>query len=119
MAAAETAAALPSPAYRPGLASRMVARIDELPWHGLWVWPLLALALAVWGHAIMWISGRLPFGTIDATGIQGVFYGPYGFAVFAVVNRVALHALDAFWPATGWPESEKPMWAYRFVTLPR
>jgi hypothetical protein len=86
---------------------------------GLWVYPALALVLLAWGHVILWASGRIPFGSIDVTVATGVAYGPYVLAVFAITNRVALRSLAAFWPATGWPDSERPMWAYRFVTLPR
>jgi hypothetical protein len=96
-----------------------VARIDQLPLHGLWVFPLLAVALAAFGHVVLWLSGSTPVGTIDPILVQGTFYGPYGLAAFAITNLVAIRALDAFWPATGWPDSEKPAWAYRFVTLPR
>ena len=90
-----------------------------LPLRGLWVFPGLALLLLVWGHAILWASGRLPVGSIDVTVATGAVYGPYVLAVFAITNRVAIRSLDAFWPATGWPDSERPRWAYRFVTLPR
>jgi hypothetical protein len=86
---------------------------------GVWVYPGVALILLAWGHAVLWVSGGLPVGSWDVTVAGGVFYGPYALASFAVVNRVALRSLDAFWPATGWPESERPAWAYRFVTLPR
>jgi hypothetical protein len=105
--------------YRPGAASRVAAWVDTLPLRGLWVFPVLALALFLWGHAVLWASGRLPVGSIDLTVATGVLYAPYGLAVFVIANRVALRSLDAFWPATGWPDSERPVWAYRFVTLPR
>ena len=105
--------------YRPSAASRFVAWVDVLPLRGLWVFPGLALLLFAWGHAILWASGRLPVGSIDLTVATGAVYGPYGLAVFAIINRIAIRSLDAFWPATGWPDSERPRWAYRFVTLPR
>jgi hypothetical protein len=105
--------------YRPGVASRFVAWVDRLPLHGVWVYPGIALVLFAWGHAVLWLSGRLPVGSFEPQIVEGVFYGPYFLAVFAFVSRVALRSLDAFWPATGWPESEKPAWAYRFFTLPR
>ena len=105
--------------YRPSVASRFVAWVDLLPLRGLWVAPALALALFAWGHAVLWASGRLPVGTIDLTVTTGVVYGPYVLAVFAITNRVAARSLHAFWPATGWPDSERPRWLYRFVTLPR
>lgn len=105
--------------YRPSAASQFVAWVEMLPLRGLWVFPGLALLLLVWGHAVLWASGRLPVGSIDATVATGVVYGPYVLAVFAITNRVAIRSLDAFWPATGWPDSARPQWAFRFVTLPR
>lgn len=105
--------------YRPSAASRFVAWVEMLPLRGLWVFPGLGLLLLVFGHAVLWVSGRLPIGSIDVTVATGAVYGPYVLAVFAITNRVALRALDAFWPATGWPDSERLRWAYRFVTLPR
>ncbi|HET7182760.1 MAG TPA: hypothetical protein VFI15_11050 [Candidatus Limnocylindrales bacterium] len=105
--------------YRPGFASRVAAWVDTLPLRGLWVFPVLAAVLLLWGHVVLWVSGRLPVGAIDLTVATGVLYAPYGLAVFVIANRVALRSLNAFWPATGWPDSERPTWAYRFVTLPR
>ncbi len=105
--------------YRPSAASQFVARVDMLPLRGIWVFPALAILLFLWGHAILWVSGLIPVGSIDATVATGVIYGPYVLAVFAITNRVAIRSLDAFWPATGWPESERAGWAYRFATLPR
>ena len=116
---APEASALPSPAYRPAGFTRLLARIDGLPLRGLWVYPGLAVLLVAWGHAVLWLSGRVPVGSFDITIIEGAFYGPYGLATVSVVNHVALRSLDAFWPATGWPDSERPVWAYRFVTIPR
>ena len=96
-----------------------MAWVELLPVNGLWVFPALAVLLLAWGHAVLWASGRLPVGSIDATIATGVVYGPYVLAVFAITNRIAIRSLDEFWPATGWPDSERPRWAYRFVTLPR
>ena len=104
--------------YRPGAVSRLAAWVDTLPLRGFWVFPALAFVLFAWGHAILWASGRLPVGTFDSSVTTGVFYAPYALAVFAIVNRISLRALNAFWPATGWPDSERSRWAYQFVTLP-
>jgi hypothetical protein len=93
--------------------------IDGSPLRGLWVFPVLALVLAAWAHAVLWYSGRLPVGSFDIFIIEGTFYAPYGLSLFLVTNRIARRSLDAFWPATGWPDSDRPLWAYRFVTLPR
>ena len=105
--------------YRPSAASRFVALVDRLPLRGLWVFPGLAVLLVVWGHAVLWASGRLAVGSIEVTVATGAVYGPYVLAAFAITNRVAVRSLDEFWPATGWPDAERPRWAYRFVTLPR
>jgi hypothetical protein len=105
--------------YHPGVASRLVAWIDGLPLHGVWVYPGISLVLLAWGQGVLWWSGRLPVGSFEPQIVEGVFYGPYFLAVFAIVSRVAVRSLETFWPATGWPETEKAAWAYRFRTLPR
>lgn len=117
--ASVASAALPFPAYRPSAFTRLLARIDALPLHGWWVFPALWVALAAWAQGVLWWSGRLPVGTLDLFTIEAVFYAPYGLAMFAITTRIALRSLNAFWPATGWPDSERAPWVYRFVTLPR
>jgi hypothetical protein len=88
-----------------------------LPWHGWWLFPAMAGLLLVWAHAILWATGRLPVGTFDQTLTVGVAYGPYTLAALAYLNRVAGRALDAFWPATGWPDRDRPSWAQAFTTV--
>ena len=39
-------------------------------------------------------------------------------AGWAADNRAAERALDQFWPATGWPDDQKAIWRYAFVTTP-
>jgi hypothetical protein len=104
--------------YPPGAVSRFLAWVDRLPGRGWWMFPGLALGLLIWAHAILWASGRLPVGSISAFVLTGVVYGPYALATIAYSNRVALRSLAAFWPATGWPDVDRPLWAYRFVTSP-
>ena len=79
---------------RPGALSRFYAWCDGLPWHGWWLFPALAGLLLVWGHAILWATGRLPMGTFDPTLTVSVAYGPYALAVLAYLNRVAGRALE-------------------------
>jgi len=105
--------------YRPGAANGFVAMLNTLPTRSLWVFPALAVLLFAWGHAILWISGRIPFPSIEPSVAEGVLYGPYTLGALVIFNRVALRSLDAFWPATGWPNSERADWAHRFVTVPR
>jgi len=104
--------------YPPGAVSRFVAWVDRLPWHGWWVYPALAALLFLWGHGVLWVSGRLAIGEIDPLIVVGVAYGPFVLASLAYLNRVATRAIVAFWPATGWPEAERAAWTYRFVTTP-
>jgi hypothetical protein len=102
---------------RPGALSRFYAWCDGLPWHGWWLFPALAGLMLVWAYAILWGTGRLAVGTLDPTVTVGVAYGPYTLAALAYLNRVAGRALDAFWPATGWPDRDRPSWAQAFTTV--
>src|SRR5205085_3885981 len=78
---------------------------------------LVILHLAC-SHAILWGAGLLPVGTFDSVIGFGVVYGPYTFAVLAYLNGVARRALRSFWPATGWPDSDRSSWAYALTTSP-
>ncbi len=89
-----------------------------MPGHGWWVFPALALLLFTYAHAVLWVTGRLPFGVIDPVIAVGVPYGPYLLGLLAAANFVSKRSLDAFWPATGWPDSERAGWAAAFVNTP-
>ncbi len=103
--------------YRPGAVSRFYGWCARLPWHGWWLYPALAVVLFAWAHAILWTTGRLPVGTVEPTITVSVVYGPYALGALAYLNRVAKRALAAFWPATGWPDEERPSWARAFTTI--
>ena len=103
---------------RRGAVSRFLAWTDGLPGHGWWVFPALAVLLFAWAHAILWATGRLPFGAVEPVITVGVLYGPFLLAVLAVANFVSNRSLVAFWPATGWPDSDRPRWAAAFVDTP-
>ena len=100
------------------MVSRFLAWVDTLPGHGWWVYPGLAIALVVEGHTVLWSSGALPFGTFLPAGLIGVFYGPFALGALAYLNGVAVRSIAAFWPATGWPDSDRPAWTQRFLTTP-
>lgn len=106
-----------APRIRPGALSAFYAWCDGLPMHGWWLFPALAGILLAWAHAIMWATGRLPVGTFDSTLTAGIAYGPYTLAALSYLNRVAGRSLDAFWPATGWPNQDRPSWARAFTTV--
>jgi hypothetical protein len=103
---------------RPGAVSRFLHWTDGLPGHGWWVFPTLAVLLFGYAHAIVWATGRVPFGVIEPTITVGVAYGPFLLAVLAASNAIAKRSLVAFWPATGWPESDRAAWAAAFVNTP-
>ncbi len=113
----EAASDAAAPWIPPGALDRFYAWCDGLPWHGWWLFPALAGILLVWGQAILWATGRLPVGTFDPTLTVSVAYGPYALAVLAYLNLVAGRALNAFWPATGWPDSDRASWAEAFTTV--
>jgi len=103
---------------RRGAVSRFLAWTDSLPGHGWWVFPGLAVFLFVWAHAILWATGRLPFGEIQSAIAVGVVYGPFLLGVLAAANFVSKRSLLAFWPATGWPDEQRPVWAAAFANTP-
>ena len=104
--------------YRPSAVSRFLVWTAQLPGRGWWVYPALYLGLGVWAHAILWLTGRAPVGSIDPVILVGLVYGPYALGMLAVVNRVASASLATFWPATGWPEDQRAGWAWRFTHTP-
>jgi len=60
----------------------------------------------------------LPFGEIQSVIAVGVVYGPFLLGVLAAANFVSKRSLVAFWPATGWPDEERPAWAAAFANTP-
>lgn len=104
--------------HRPGVLSRFLGWVDSLPWHGWWLYPLLYGALFAWSHGIVWATRLLPFGSIHPLLAVSLFYAPYTLAAIAYINRSSVRALDAFWPATGWPDDERDAWRERFVNSP-
>ncbi len=68
---------------RPGAVSRFLVWTDSLPGHGWWVFPALGVLLFAYAHAIVWATGRVPFGVIQPTISVGVAYGPFLLAVLA------------------------------------
>jgi len=89
-----------------------------LPGHGWWVFPALAVLEFGWAHALLWATGRLPFGTVEPVISVGIVYGPFLLGLLAAANFVSKRSLATFWPATGWPETDRPGWEAAFVTTP-
>lgn len=103
---------------RLGVVSRFLGWAYTLPWHGWWLFAVIGLGMLAWGQAILWATGEVPPGTIDPTLLALAVYGPYALAALAVGRTVAQRALTAFWPATGWPEGDRPTWTARFAGAP-
>ncbi len=108
----------PPDPFMPAGLSRFLNQISELPGGGWWVYPCLVILQLAWSHAVLWEAGLLAVGTFDPVIGFGAVYGPYTLAALAYLNRVARGALRSFWPATGWPESERASWAYALTTQP-
>jgi len=107
-----------SPHVRPGPVSAAIDWADGLPGGGWWVFVLLAAALLAWGQGIEWATGVEPVGTFDPQLLIGVPYGPFGFICLGLGLRIARSSLQAFWPATGWPDAERAAWERRFALTP-
>lgn len=111
----------PSPAtraFRPGPISSILAWAGNLPGGGWWIFIPFVAALFAWGQLIEWVVGRVPVWTIDLNLLVLGPYGPFALLGLGLGVRIAQHALDQFWPATGWPDSERAGWAQRFAAAP-
>lgn len=118
---AQEAAALASRdsvSAEPGPVTRFVTWASGLPLGGFWLVAVVFGAMVAWAHVVLWITSRLPAGTIDWSSAVVAFYGPYTLAAWMIGLRVARDALTRFWPATGWPTREQPGWWRQFAHVP-
>src|SRR5690349_17890607 len=87
-------------------------------------WPAIGLVVGValgqvgWGQAVLWLSGRIPVGEIDRELVVLSIYAPFALVSLIVGVRIGLQSLDRFWPATGWPDSEREHWVSAFTQHP-
>jgi len=103
---------------RPGVLSRFLGWVSGLPAGGWWFYPLLYGLVFVLPHVALWATGQLPVGSIHPLLAVGAFYAPYVMAAIAWINRSSGRAVDAFWPATGWPDEDRELWRRRLVDTP-
>jgi hypothetical protein len=103
---------------RRGVVSALLDAVYALPWHGWWVFPVMALALLAWGLAVLWMSDALSAEAVAETLATAVPYAPFLLFGIAVARVVSGRALDDFWPATGWPDAERVDWHHRFRYAP-
>jgi len=78
----------------------------------------LLLLQAAWAHAVLWAANRVAAGTLDSSSLVLAIYAPAALGGLALGVHIARRALTAFWPATGWPDTERPDWARRFTATP-
>jgi hypothetical protein len=109
---------LESSTYQPGPISRLASGLEALGWRAWLVVAGIAVALFVWGHTVLWASGRIEPWTIDRNTVIFLVYAPYGLATFLLGRHIARRSLAAFWPATGWPDAERPRWVVLFEQAP-
>jgi len=100
-------------AYAAGPVSRLVAWGERQPLLGWWFYLGLGLATYAWGVGVEWAAGTRPLGSMDVDLAIAAPYGPFGLALWTLGLRIAKRALVVFWPATGWPESDRPAWNER------
>src|SRR5689334_390622 len=105
--------------YAPSTIDRLIARIDRLPGHGWWVYPLLIVAGVAWIHVWIWAWGIRPIGSFEPQAATYVFYGPFGLAAIHFLDRAGNAAMTAFRPALSkMTDAEIEARRYELVTLP-
>lgn len=104
--------------YAPSALDRLIARIDRLPAHGWWVYPLLILAAVLWIHAWLWSWGIRPLGSFEPAAATYVFYAPFALAAIHFLDRAGNQAMAAFRPALALSDAEIEARRYELVTLP-
>lgn len=112
-----TAAPDPLP-FKPSALNRFYQAVDRLPGSGWWVYPLMFVAEIVYLQGFLWISGRIPVGTIATDGLPGLIYGPYSMAASHYLFRVGARSVDTFRPASGMSDEVYAERRYELLTLP-
>jgi hypothetical protein len=105
------------PPYAPSVLDRLVYRIDRLPGHGWWLYPLLLVAFLGWIHAWIWAWGVRPVGTFEPGAWTYVFYGPFALAAIHFLDRAGNQAMAVFRPALDMTDTEIEDRRYELVTL--
>lgn len=104
--------------YPPSLLDRLIRRIDGLPGHGWWLYPLLLVVFLAWIHAWIWAWGVKPVGTFEPAAWTYVFYGPFALAAIQFLDRAGNQAMAVFRPALALTDAEIEARRYELVTLP-
>jgi hypothetical protein len=104
--------------YPPSALNRLFSAIERLPRGGWWVYPLMFVALVLYHHASLWITGSRPVGSLSLDGIPGLAYGPYTIAAAHYFTRVGGSSIAAFRPASGLTDADYALRRYELVTLP-
>jgi hypothetical protein len=105
-------------AYAPSALNRLFWAVERLPGGGWWVYPLLFLALVVYHHAALWITGSVPVGSTSLAGVPPLAFGPYALGAGHLFIRIGGRSLAAFRPASGLSDADYAIRRYEFLTLP-
>ena len=103
--------------YAPSVLDRLISRIDGLPGHGWWLYPVLLAVFIGWIHAWVWAWGVRPFGTFEPAAWTYVFYAPFALAAIHFLDRAGNQAMAVFRPALDLTAAEIEDRRYELVTL--
>ena len=101
-----------------GPVGRTVEWLAARPWRGGLLVVGLYLLQAAWTHAFLWAGDRVAAWSLDSSALVLAVYSPLALGGLAFGIRIARHALASFWPATGWPDTERADWSRRFMATP-
>ena len=104
--------------FAPSALDRLVGRIDRLPGHGWWVYPLVYGLSMAGVHLMVWAQGLRPVGEYEPASAAIVFYAPFGVAAVRFTDRAGNHAMSVFRRALDLDDEAIEMRRYELVTLP-
>ncbi|MEO6350949.1 MAG: hypothetical protein ABIP53_09895 [Candidatus Limnocylindrales bacterium] len=95
---------------RPGIVDRFLDLVNRLPGPALVSWTVIAVALVVIAHVVVWLSANRPLGVVHHDiAVPALMIAWLGWLLHTL-NRVGDRTFDEFRPALGDPASED---AYR------
>jgi hypothetical protein len=105
--------------FTPSWIDRLILWIDHRPIPSWLFYVLSSLGLILFLHAIFWIDGAIPVGSMDYFVTANAFFVVYWLVLYHYLTRVGSRSLAMFRPLLPAADSDIPSIDYRLSTLPQ